>query len=228
MTHLLVIEDDPAVLMGLTESLEADHFQVDQAENGHKGMELASKNRYDLIILDLLLPDMNGEDICRDLRADGNETPILILSSKKEEFDKVLGLELGADDYMTKPFGIRELQARIRAILRRRGHFKPDLKEYSFGDIWVDFGKQELTKSGEPLILTAKEFEVLRYLIEHEGEVVSRKDMLDDVWGYEIFPTTRTVDNFILSLRKKIEDDYSDPQHILTSHSVGYKFVKGA
>ncbi|MCH7573757.1 MAG: response regulator transcription factor [Candidatus Marinimicrobia bacterium] len=226
MTTVLVVEDDRAVLRGITESLELEHFEVAQAEDGITALEMAQETRYDIIILDLLLPGKTGEDVCRELRGSGNDTPILILSNKQEEFDKVLGLELGADDYMTKPFGTRELLARIRAILRRGGALTPDLVEYSFGEVWINFKKQEVTRSGEPLKLTAKEFEVMRYFIEHEGEVVSRKQLLDEVWGYETFPTTRTVDNFILSLRKKIEGDPSNPRHITTAHSVGYKFIK--
>ena len=226
MISVLVVEDDRAVLRGITESLEAENFEVAQAEDGITAVEMAQETRYDIIILDLLLPGKTGEDVCRELRGSGNNTPILILSSKQEEFDKVLGLELGADDYMTKPFGTRELLARIRAILRRGGALSPDLVEYSFGEIWINFKKREITRSGEPLKLTAKEFEVMHYFIEHEGEVVSRKQLLDEVWGYETFPTTRTVDNFILSLRKKIESDPSNPRHITTTHSVGYKFIK--
>ena len=226
MTTVLVVEDDRAVLRGITESLELEHFEVAQAEDGITALEMAQETRYDIIILDLLLPGKTGEDVCRELRGSGNDTPILILSNKQEEFDKVLGLELGADDYMTKPFGTRELLARIRAILRRGGALTPDLVEYSFGEVWINFKKQEITRSGEPLKLTAKEFEVMRYFIEHEGEVVSRKQLLDEVWGYETFPTTRTVDNFILSLRKKIEADPGNPRHITTAHSVGYKFIK--
>ena len=228
MTHILIIEDDPAVLQGLTESLIAEHFQVEPALDGLEGAEKGLEGRFDLIILDLLLPGKNGEDVCRELRAAGVETPILILSSKTEEFDKVLGLELGADDYMTKPFGMRELLARVRALLRRQGTLSPEINEFSFGDIEVDFRKQELKKGGEAQKITAKELEVLRYLIEHGDEVISRQQLLNDVWGYERYPTTRTVDNFILSLRKKIEDDPTDPIHILTIHTAGYKFVSQA
>lgn len=226
MTKILIIEDDRAVLKGISDALESEHFDIDQAEDGIIGFEKGQDPRYDIIILDLLLPKKNGEDVCRDLRAKGIDTPILILSSKGEEFDKVLGLELGADDYMTKPFGMRELLARIRAILRRRGPLVTEIVEFTFGDIWVDFTKQELTRGGTPLKMTAKELEVLRYLIAHESEVVSREQLLEDVWGYDAFPTTRTIDNFILSLRKKIEKDPTQPVHIITTHSVGYKFIK--
>lgn len=228
MIRILIIEDDPAVLQGLTESLETEHFQIEQARDGVEGSEMGRDSRFDLIILDLLLPEKSGEDVCRELRAAGVETPILILSSKTEEMDKVLGLELGADDYMTKPFGIREMVARIRALLRRQGTLSPAINEFSFGDIEVDFRKQELTKSGELQKITSKEFEVLRFLIEHEDRVVSRQQLLNEVWGYERFPSTRTVDNFILSLRKKIEDDPANPIHILTIHTAGYKFVSQA
>lgn len=228
MIRILIIEDDPAVLQGLTESLEAEHFQIEQARDGVEGSEMGRESRFDLIILDLLLPLKNGEEVCRELRAAGVETPILILSSKTEETDKVLGLELGADDYMTKPFGIREMVARIRALLRRQGTLTPEITQFSFGEIEVDFRKQELTKRGVPQKITAKEFEVLHYLIEHEDRVVSRQQLLEEVWGYERYPSTRTVDNFILSLRKKIEDDPANPNHILTVHTAGYKFVSRA
>ena len=179
-----------------------------------------------MIILDLGLPDINGEDVCQQLRDAGVPTPILMLTSKSQEMDKVMGLEKGADDYMTKPFSVRELLARLRRSMRRDHGMKKDLEEYSFGKAVVDFKKQESTVDGKTVKLSVREYAVLKYLILHEGEVVTRDMLLNDVWGYEQFPTTRTVDNYILALRKKLEGKTTAPQHILTVHTAGYKFVK--
>ena len=226
MKRILIIEDDPAILKGLEASLHDEHYDVVSASDGEKGYQMAKRENIDLIILDVMLPNKNGQDVCRDLRRDGINTPILMLTSKKQEMDKVLGLELGADDYVTKPFSIRELHARIKALLRRKAELKKDIDECSFGDVYVDFKKQEATKKSKPLKLSAKEFEILKYFVLHEGEVVTRDMLLDDVWGYETFPTTRTVDNYVLTLRKKIEANPTKPKHLLTVHTAGYKFVK--
>ena len=226
MKRILVIEDDPAILKGLETALQEEHYEVLCARDGEKGYQMASRENISLIVLDLMLPGKNGEEICKDLRKNGVAIPILMLTSKKLEMDKVLGLEIGADDYVTKPFSIRELSARIKALLRRTGEMRKDLEEYSFGDVNLDFKKQEATKEGRKLKLSAKEFDVLKYLILHEGEVVTRHILLDQVWGYEHEPTTRTVDNYILSIRKEIEDNPSKPTHLITVHTSGYKFVK--
>ncbi len=226
MKRILIIEDDPAILKGLETSLKDVPYDVLSAMDGERGLAVARREKVDLIILDLMLPKKNGMDVCRDLRNEGNNTPILMLTSKKEEVDKVLGLEIGADDYMTKPFSLRELQARLRALLRRKGEIIREIEEYTFGKVYVNFRQQEAKKGKELLKLSTKEFDVLRYFILHEGEVVTRDMLLNEVWGYESFPTTRTVDNYILSLRKKIEDDPSCPKHLLTVHTSGYKFVK--
>ena len=226
MKRILVVEDDPAILAGLVASLEEGHYEVLTASDGEKGYQMGKRENIDLILLDIMLPNKNGQDVCRDLRKDGVNTPILMLTSKKEEMDKVLGLELGADDYVTKPFSIRELHARIKALLRRKGELKKEIDEYSFGNVQIDFKKQEATKGQKALKLSAKEFEILKYFVQHESDVVTREMLLDDVWGYENFPTTRTVDNYILSLRKKIENHPSNPEHLLTVHTAGYKFVK--
>ncbi len=226
MKRILIIEDDPAVLKGLEDALKEDHYTVVSASTGAKGYTMAKRENIDLIVLDLKLPDKSGEDICRDLRKDGITIPILMLTSKKQETDKVVGLELGADDYVTKPFSLRELLARIKALLRRKGELKTELEEYAFGDIEIDFKKQEAKKKKKPLKLSSKEYEVMKYFILREGEVITREMLLNDVWGYENYPTTRTVDNYILSLRKKIEDDPALPKHLLTVHTTGYKFVK--
>jgi DNA-binding response OmpR family regulator len=226
MYRILIIEDDPAILKGLQASLEEEHYRILTQSDGEKGYQLAQRENLDLIILDLMLPSKNGEDICRDLRRKGVEIPILMLTSKSDELNKVLGLELGADDYVTKPFSIRELKARIKAHLRRGSDRKKQVEVLSFSDVHIDFRKQEATKQNKPLKLSAKEFEIMQLLVQHEGEVVTRDLLLNEVWGYEIFPTTRTVDNYILNLRKKIENDPADPKHLLTMHKSGYKFVK--
>ena len=228
MKRILIIEDDPAIMAGLVESFKSEHYDVLSARDGQRGFETAKSENLDVIILDLMLPQKNGEEVCRDLRAHGVATPIIILTSKSQELDKVLLLELGADDYVTKPFSVRELQARVKAILRRSAEHSKSLDSYSFADIFVDFKKQEVTrKNGETIQLGVKELKILQHFAEHEGEVVSRDQLLDEVWGYEAFPTTRTVDNYILTLRKKIEDDPANPKHVLTVHAAGYKFVKG-
>ena len=226
MKRVLVVEDDAAIRNGLEEVLAAEHYQVLAAATGTKALDLGKKENLDVIILDLGLPDINGEDVCQQLRDAGVPTPILMLTSKSQEMDKVMGLEKGADDYMTKPFSVRELLARLRALLRRERGVKRDLEEYAFGKAVVDFKKQEAQFNGKPVKLSVREYAVLKYLIMHEGEVVTRDMLLNDVWGYEQFPTTRTVDNYILALRKKLEGKTTAPAHILTVHTAGYKFVK--
>lgn len=226
MKTILVVEDDPAILQGLQELLTTEHFHVLTASTGMQGLMLGKKENLDLIILDLGLPDVNGEDVCKQLREAGVPTPLLMLTSKSQEMDKVLGLEMGADDYMTKPFSVRELLARIHAILRREHAIKKDLDEYVFGSVVVDFRKQETTRKGKAVKLSVREYAVLKFLILHEGEVVTRDTLLNEVWGYETFPTTRTVDNYILALRKKLEGETTTPRHLLTVHTAGYKFVK--
>lgn len=225
MKTIFLIEDDEAIVGGLREALSHEHFKVLSSATGEKGLHMVKREKVDLIILDLILPDMNGEDICRELRKDGVQTPILILSSKNKELDKVLLLEMGADDFVTKPFSLRELIARVKALLRRNVAVK-EIQECSFGAVYIDFRKQEGTKGGKPIRLKSREAEILRYLVQREGEVVTRDMLLNDIWGYDTFPVTRTVDNFILSLRKKIEQDPSKPKHVLTVHTAGYKFVK--
>lgn len=225
MKTILVIDDDAAIVRGIEAALTEEHFSVISAATGERGRLMARREGVQLIILDLRLPDMSGEDICRELRKEGLNTPILMLTSKKKEPDKVLGLELGADDYMTKPFSLRELVARVRALLRRNARISREIDEYAFGSIQVDFRKQEAMKKGKPVRLSSREFQVLKFLIEHEREVVTREMLLNEVWGYEQFPSTRTVDNYVLALRKKLEDTPATPKHILTVPTAGYKFV---
>jgi DNA-binding response OmpR family regulator len=226
MKTILIVEDHEVILRGLMDNLKAEHYEVTGVSDGMKGYQSAKKRHFDLIILDIMLPSMNGMEICKQLRSEGMQTPILMLTSKKGEVDKVMGLEFGADDYVTKPFSILELLARIKALLRRQTEIKNQLTEYSFDDIYLDFKKQEARKGKKILDLTAKEFELIQYFVEREGIVISRSQLLDDVWGYESLPTTRTVDNYILSLRKKLESSPSHPKHLLTIHTAGYKFAK--
>lgn len=226
MKTILVIEDDPSIQRGLHDALTDEHFSVLSAYDGEKGFLMAKRESLSLIILDLMLPSKNGREICRDLRSAGVQTPILMLTSKKQEADKVLGLEIGADDYMTKPFSIRELLARVKALLRRQSAMHSAISETTFGDVYVDFEKQEARKGKKKLRLSSREFQLLKYFVEREGKVISRNMLLDDVWGYEVTPTTRTIDNYVLSLRKKVETNPSKPAHLITIHTAGYKFVK--
>jgi DNA-binding response OmpR family regulator len=225
MKKILIVEDDQAILKGLITSIESAGYNIVSASDGEEGFKLGKTLKIDLIILDVMLPNKDGFEICSDLRKERINTPILMLTSKREEIDKVLGLEIGADDYMTKPFSVRELLSRIKAILRRKNEIITSIDEYSFDNINLDFKKMEAIKNSRLIKLSALEFKILKYLIEREGEVVSRNKLLDDVWGYEAFPTTRTVDNYILSIRKKIENNPAEPVHILTVHKSGYKFV---
>ncbi len=226
MKRILIIEDDSAIQQGLNAALTEEHFSVVSSMDGEKGYQMAKRETFALIILDLMLPNKNGKEICGDLRRAGVHTPILMLTSKKQEADKVSGLEIGADDYMTKPFSLRELIARVKVLLRRQSEIHSTINETHFGDVHADFGKQEAAKGKKKLKLSAKEFQLLKYFVEREGKVISRDSLLDDVWGYSVTPTTRTVDNYILSLRKKIETVPSKPKHLLTVHTAGYKFVK--
>lgn len=225
MKKVLIIEDDESTLAGIVEILTAEQFDCESSESGSGGLEMALKNYYNIILLDLMLPGINGLDICKELRQRGNMTPVIMLTAKKEEIDKIVGFELGADDYITKPFSIRELLARIKAVLRRSNYDHTTKSEVEFGDVKINFKKQELFKAGEEKKLSTTEFKVLHFMIDHEGEVISRNQLLDEVWGYDAFPTTRTVDNYILSLRKKIENDPSEPVHLLTVPKAGYKFA---
>jgi DNA-binding response OmpR family regulator len=227
MKRILIIEDDVAILRGLKDNLEYEKYEVLTATDGELGYSLIKEKKPDLIILDLMLPRMSGYELCRKVRGEDISIPILMLTARGEEVDRVLGLDLGADDYVTKPFSVPELLARIRAILRRlhRARSGPLPDELNFGDIKIDFKRFEAIKSGLAFKLSRKEFGVLRLLAARSGEVVTRDELLDEVWGYEQFPTTRTVDNHISLLRFKLEDDPSNPRHLLTIHGVGYKLV---
>jgi DNA-binding response OmpR family regulator len=225
MSVILAIEDDPAILRGLADNLRLESYEVLTATDGETGYRLIREKHPDLIILDLMLPKLSGYEICRKVRTEGIQTPVLMLTARGEEADRVLGLDLGADDYVAKPFSIRELLARIRAILRRAQPAKVLPDELRFGDVVVNFVSYEAQKGGQPLEMTRKEFQLLRLLASRAGEVVTRDDLLNEVWGYENYPTTRTVDNHIAGLRAKLEREPGDPQHLRTVHGVGYKFV---
>ena len=223
---ILLVEDEPGLVMTLTDRLRREGYQVESALDGQQGLDRGSSESYDLIILDVMLPRKGGLDVCRDLRQRGISTPILMLTARWEEADRVLGLDLGADDYVSKPFSVRELLARVRALLRRaQPPPQPFPDELRFDDVVVDFRRYEAQKAGKALEMTRKEFGVLRLLAARTGEVVSRDDLLNQVWGYENYPSTRTVDNHIASLRAKLEPEPSQPRHLLTVHGVGYKLV---
>jgi DNA-binding response OmpR family regulator len=225
MKKILIIEDDLAIQKGVKDNLELENYEVITESDGEAGLQTAIKQLPDLIILDLNLPSKSGYDICRELRSSGNNVPIIMLSARAEEADKVLGLELGADDYVTKPFSIRELLSRIKAVLRRKSEFENETDSYFIDDIKIDFKKMEAYKGKKLIFMSLKEYEILKFFIKHKEEVVSRNMLLDEVWGYEVFPTTRTVDNYVMMIRKKIEKNPSIPKHILTIHSAGYRFV---
>ena len=225
MSKVLIVEDEPDMVLGLKDNFEFEGYEVLTAADGAAGLERARAQKPDLVILDIMLPKLSGLEVCKTLRGEGFEAPIIMLTARGQEIDKVVGLELGADDYVTKPFSIRELLARVRAILRRTEGGKKRLQRYKFSDLELDFEVYRAKKGGEPLELSPREFELLRYLIERKGETVSRDKLLEDVWGYESYPSTRTVDTHIAKLRAKIGDSGGDPRYILTIHGVGYKFV---
>jgi two-component system alkaline phosphatase synthesis response regulator PhoP len=224
-SRILVIEDEPDMVLGLKDNFEFEGYEVVTAADGAAGLERARALKPDLLILDIMLPKLSGLEVCKTLRGEGFEAPIIMLTARGQEIDKVVGLELGADDYVTKPFSIRELLARVRAILRRTEGTKKRLARYRFADVDLDFEGYKAKRGGEALDLSPREFELLRYLIERKGETVTRDQLLEDVWGYESYPSTRTVDTHIAKLRAKIGDSGSEPRYILTMHGVGYKFI---
>jgi DNA-binding response OmpR family regulator len=223
---ILVVEDDRSTRMALTENLRFEGYQVLSAADGEEGLRLAVDRRPDLIILDVMLPKMNGYEVCETLRKHGIMTPVLMLTAKGQEYDRVLGLEIGADDYIVKPFSVRELTARVKAHLRREKRLKSEEEPIEFGDCRLDSDKHSLFKGDKEIALTRTEFELLRYFAAHAGRVLSRQALLNAVWGYDYYGTDRTVDRFVTVLRKKIEDDAGEPRHILTVHGSGYRFEK--
>ena len=225
MSRILIVEDDPAILRGLKDNLEYESYDVVTARDGELGYRLIQEQRPDLIVLDLMLPKMDGYELCRRIRSEGMDMPILMLTARSEEVDRVRGFDLGADDYVTKPFSVPELLARIRAILRRVQPPTDLPDQVNFDEVVVDFKRFEAKKAGEVLKLSRKEFGVLRFLAARAGQVVTRNELLGEVWGHDYFPTARTVDNHIASLRAKLENDPAQPNHLITIHGVGYKLV---
>lgn len=222
---ILVVEDEPNMVAGLRDNFEFEGYEVITARDGIEGLELALAESPDLVVLDVMMPRMSGLEVCRQLRAKRASIPIIMLTARGQEVDKVVGLELGADDYVTKPFSIRELLARVRAILRRTAVVPKNQDQHSFGDVEVDLHRRRVLKSGKLLDISSKEFELLKYFICHSGETLSRDRLLEDVWGYDNYPSTRTVDTHLVRLRQKLEPDPEQPQYFLTVHGTGYQFV---
>jgi two-component system alkaline phosphatase synthesis response regulator PhoP len=225
-SRILLVEDEPGLIITLTDRLTNEGYTVETASDGDAGFERALNESYDLIILDVMLPRKNGLDVCRDLRQKNVQTPIIMLTARGQVVDKVVGLKLGADDYVTKPFELMELLARIEALLRRAPAVPPTSPDtYQFGPVHVDFRRVEVDRNGKAVELSSLEFKLLHYLIKHRGTVVSRDKLLDEVWGYDAMPSTRTVDVHVAWLRQKIEANPRHPQFILTVHGLGYKFA---
>ena len=225
MKRLLLVEDEPGLVLTLTDRLTREGYAVDSSADGESGLERASSEGFDLVLLDVMLPRLGGFDVLRELRKRNIETPVIMLTARGQVVDKVVGLKLGADDYVTKPFEMVELLARIEAKLRRAPSVPHPAEGYQFGEVRVDFRRAEVTKSGAPLDLSAREFQLLRYFIEHRGATLTREELLNEVWGYDSMPSTRTVDVHVAWLRQKIEPNSRHPQYILTVHGMGYKFA---
>ena len=232
MAKILVVDDEPNMRLGIKDNLEFEDYDVDLAVDGAQGLEMLKNTSYDLVVLDVMMPKLSGFDVCKEMRKENIQTPIIFLTAKGEEIDKVIGLELGADDYITKPFSLREFLARVKAVLRRVSKTSTeDIQKdesssvVTIGQLSVNFDQYEANVGGESIKMSHKEYEILHDLYEHANQVVSRYDLLDRVWGYNSHPTTRTVDNFILRLRQKIEVNPNDPKIILTVHGIGYKLI---
>lgn len=225
MPTILIIEDEPDMILGLKDNFEYEGYEVLVAVDGKTGFERALSAGPDLILLDIMLPEMSGLDVCRLLRERGVETPVIMLTARGQEPDKVTGLEIGADDYITKPFGISELLARVRAQLRRALKQVAELDYYKFGNVEINFKQHLASKANQPVELSPKEFELLKYLVRHRGEIITREQLLNKVWGYNNYPFSRTIDSHIAKLRQKIEDFPAEPGYIITIHRMGYKFL---
>ena len=223
-TRILIVEDEPAMVAGLRDNFEFEGYEVISAADGVSGLERALADEPDLVVLDVMMPRMSGLDVCKQLKAKRPSVPIIMLTARGQEIDKVVGLELGADDYVTKPFSIRELMARVKAVLRRVSP-QPNAEVYKFSDVEVNIRQNEVLRDGAPIELSSKEFALLAYFISHPAETLSRDRLLDAVWGYENYPNTRTVDTHIVHLRQKLEQNPEEPRFILTVHGSGYKFV---
>jgi DNA-binding response OmpR family regulator len=225
MTKVLVVEDDPGILRTVADNLRFEHYEVVTATDGETAYALQQREHPDLIVLDLMLPRMSGLELCRRLRADDVQVPVLMLTARSEEADRVRGLDMGGDDYVTKPFSVPELMARVRALLRRASSASSAPQMLTFGDVEVDFRRYVARRRGQPVEMTRKEFALLRFLASREDTVVTRDEILNKVWGFDSYPITRTVDNHVSGLRAKLEVDPARPVHIQTVHGVGYKFV---
>jgi DNA-binding response OmpR family regulator len=223
---LLIVEDEEGLREGLRRNFEFEGYRVSTAADGQAGLEAALAGRLDLMILDVMLPRLNGFEVCRRLRAAGRDLPVLMLTVKREEADRVRGFDIGADDYVLKPFSLQELSARVRALLRRVQPHALERQRWKLGDVEIDFARQQATRRGRPLRLSFREFELLRCLVARRGEVVTREELLEQALGYSPAATSRAVDNLIVHLRKKIENDPHDPRHILTAYGIGYKLVE--
>ncbi|NUM35696.1 MAG: response regulator transcription factor [Candidatus Brocadiae bacterium] len=226
MESILIVEDEPSILIGLEKNLKFEGYQVLTAQDGEKGLELAFNKLPDLLILDIMLPTISGFDICKTIRQKKLPILILMLTARDKEIDKIMGLDIGSDDYLTKPFSIRELIARVKALLRRKNYFEPNMTQYSFGRFEVDFVGRTVSFDNKLLEMSPKEFDLLRFLIENEGKVLSRDEILNRVWGMDYFGTARTVDNFITKLRHKLEQEDKQKEFIVTARGVGYKFIR--
>ena len=226
--RLLLIEDEPGLVLTLTDRLTSEGYVLDSEEDGQAGLAAALEGAYDLILLDVMLPKMSGFDVCQELRKRNVATPILMLTARGQVVDKVVGLKIGADDYLTKPFEMPELIARIEALLRRAGTpaSRHSSDVHQFGDVEVDFRRAEVRRAGEIVDLSAKEFQLLRYFVEHRGATLSRDELLNEVWGYDSLPSTRTIDVHVAWLRQKLEPNARHPRYILTVHGLGYKFAE--
>ncbi|HYV85688.1 MAG TPA: response regulator transcription factor [Patescibacteria group bacterium] len=224
MPKVLIVEDDESMGTALKDGFSYEGYEVVFAGDGVEGLRLAIERAPDLVILDVMLPKMSGFDVCKEIRKTGSAVPVIMLTARGQEIDKVLGLKLGADDYVTKPFGFMELMARVEALLRRASGQTGRAESYTFGDVSVDFKRGEVRRKGKPIEMSAREMRLLQYFVEHRGEVIARDRLLDEVWGYDEAPLTRTVDMHVAKLRKKIESRPADPQFLLTVHGMGYKF----
>ena len=225
MPKILIVEDEPGMVAGLRDNFEFEGYQVLSAMDGVSGLERALADSPDLVILDVMMPRMSGLDVCKQLKSKRPAIPIIMLTARGQEVDKVVGIELGADDYVTKPFSIRELLARVKAVLRRVGSVPKAQDSYSFGDVEVNLQSCQVSRRGRSLDFSSKEFDLLKYFLSHPGEALTRDRLLEEVWGYDKFPTTRTVDAHIVRLRQKLEPKPDDPRFFLTVHGTGYKFV---
>ncbi len=225
MEKILVIEDDRATRKALQQLFETEGFAVEAAQNGAEGLAVFRSARPSFVVLDLQMPHVGGRDVCREIRKQSEDVPIIILTGSVDEVNRVLLLELGADDYVTKPFSPKELVARVRAVLRRSRRNNPTVEQLYFGDVSVDFGRMEVTRSERSVALTPQEFKLLKYFAQNPQRVISRDQLLSDVWGYDFYPSTRTVDSHILTLRQKLEREPKSPAHFITVHNAGYKFV---